>query len=46
VTGAAHSVVDDHDDAGAHQNGVQVTQRRGQQPDRAAEQRVLSETTQ
>jgi cation-transporting ATPase I len=44
VTDVARSVVDDHDDAGAHQNGVEVTQRRGEHPDRAAEHRVLSET--
>jgi cation-transporting ATPase I len=37
------SVVFDHDDAGADQNGVEVTQRRGENPDGAAEQRILSE---
>jgi cation-transporting P-type ATPase I len=40
----ATSVVDDDDDAGAHQDGVDLAQRRGQDPDDATEQRVLSET--
>ncbi|MCT7660852.1 cation-translocating P-type ATPase [Mycobacterium deserti] len=35
------SVVFDDDDAGAHQNGVDVTERRGEDTDRATEQRVL-----
>ena len=38
------SVVDDDDNPGADQDRVEVAQRRGQHPDGAAEQRVLSET--
>jgi cation-transporting P-type ATPase I len=38
------SVVFDDDDARADENGVEVTERRGQHPDGAAEQSVLPET--
>lgn len=38
------SVVHDDDDTGAHKERVDVAQRRGQYPDGAAEQRILSET--
>jgi cation-transporting P-type ATPase I len=38
------SVVLDDDDARADENGVEVTERRGQHPDGAAEQSVLPET--
>jgi len=39
------SVVDDDDDAGPNEHGVDIAEWRGQQPDGAAEQRILSETT-
>jgi cation-transporting ATPase I len=38
------SVVDDDDDAGADQHGVELVQRRGEDLDRAPDQSVLSET--
>jgi cation-transporting P-type ATPase I len=44
VVEAVRSVVVDDDDAGAHQHGVEVAERRGQHSDGAAEQRILSET--
>lgn len=40
------SILDDHDDAGTDEEGVDVAQRRGEDPDRAAEHRVLAESTQ
>jgi Ca2+-transporting ATPase len=47
VTGLGNpSVVDDDDETGLDEQGVDVAQRRGQQPDRTAEQRILSESTQ
>ncbi|HJT91692.1 MAG TPA: cation-translocating P-type ATPase [Mycobacterium sp.] len=45
VVEVLRSVVVDDDDAGTHEHRVNVAERRGQQPDRAAEQRILSETT-
>ncbi|MGA5464025.1 cation-translocating P-type ATPase [Mycobacterium sp. NPDC050041] len=42
VTGVGSVVLDD-DHAGTHEQGVEVAQRRGEDPDRAAEERVLSE---
>jgi len=39
------SFVVDDDEAGADEDGVEVAERRGQDADRAAEERVLSETT-
>jgi cation-transporting P-type ATPase I len=45
VVEVVRSVVVDDDDAGADQDRVKVAERRGQQPDGAAEQRILSETT-
>jgi len=44
VVEAVRSVVVDDDDAGAHEDRVDVAERRGQHPDGAAEQRILSET--
>jgi cation-transporting P-type ATPase I len=44
VVGAVRSVVVDDDDAGADQHRVDVAERRGQHPDGAAEQRILTET--
>jgi cation-transporting ATPase I len=44
VVEAVRSVVVDDDDAGADQDRVEVAERRGQHPDGAAEQRILSET--
>lgn len=41
---ARRSVVFDDDDAGAHENGVQLAERRGEHAGGAAEQRILSET--
>jgi Ca2+-transporting ATPase len=38
------SVVVDDDDADPHQNGVEVAERRGEDADGAAEQRILAET--
>jgi Ca2+-transporting ATPase len=38
------SLVDDDDDSGADKNGVELAKRRGQYPNRATEQRVLSDT--
>ncbi|HEX2284175.1 MAG TPA: cation-translocating P-type ATPase, partial [Mycobacterium sp.] len=43
VVEAARSVVDNHDDTGAHQDGVEITQGRGENADGAAEQSVLAE---
>jgi cation-transporting P-type ATPase I len=44
VVEAVRSVVVDDDNAGADQDRVEVAERRGQHPDGAAEQRILSET--
>jgi cation-transporting P-type ATPase I len=44
VVDAARSVLDNLDDSGTDEDGVEVAERRGQDPDSAAEQRVLSET--
>jgi cation-transporting P-type ATPase I len=44
VVEAVRSVVVDDDDAGADQQRIEVAERRGQHPDGAAEQRILSET--
>jgi cation-transporting P-type ATPase I len=45
VVDAAKSVLDNLDDSDTHEDGVEVAERRGQDADSAAEQRVLSETT-
>lgn len=49
VIGAARSVVESvvHDDnhTDPNENGVEVAQRRGQDPNRATEHRILSETS-
>jgi cation-transporting ATPase I len=44
IVNGVRSVVDDLDNAGPNQDGVDIAERRGQDPDGAAEQRVLPET--
>jgi cation-transporting P-type ATPase I len=44
VVNGARSVVDDLDNSGTNKDGVEVAERRGQDPHSAAEQRVLPET--